>query len=188
MVVIVLCISLPFCYVIVHRNICRNPSSSVAKSLCHRRRQLDTPFSLYVSDSIVSFILNRIVSIDPMATTTATIGQSHHQPMGLLMYQIVLFLVSIITILLLIFESNCIDRSDDNNNTNNSRIPSSTNGIVDVSDRPLPCVNNYHITFNIWIKSYQSIWWQQQQQQQFDNPIIDQWDCWCIRSSSSLCQ
>ena len=103
MVVIVLCISLPFCYVIVHRNICGNPSSSMEKSLCHRRRQLDTPFSLYVSDSIVSFILNRIVSIDPMTTPTTTIQQ----------------------------------------------FPSLTNVIVDVSDRPLPCVNNYHTTLNI---------------------------------------
>ena len=148
MVVIILCISLPFCHVIVHKNISRNPSSSVAKLLCHRRRQLDMPFSLYVSDSIVSFILNRIVSIDLMTTTTTTIRQSHHQPMGLMMYQIVLFLVSIITISLLIFESNRINQFDDNN-SNNCTIPSSTNGIVDVSDRPLPCVNNYHITLNI---------------------------------------
>ena len=109
MVVIVLCISLPFCYVIVHRNICRNPSFSVAKSLCHKRWQLDTLFSLYVSDSIVSFILNRIVSIDPMTTTTTTtIRQSHHRPMGLLMYQIVLFRVSIITVSFLI---HCPSRS-----------------------------------------------------------------------------
>ena len=121
MVVIVLCISLPFCYVIVHQNIYRNPSSLVAKSLWHRRQQLDTPFSLlYASDSIVYFLLNRIVSIDPMTTTTTTIRQSHHRPMGLLMYQIVLFLVSIITISLLIFELNRIDRSDDNKNNNNN--------------------------------------------------------------------
>ena len=51
-----------------------------------------------------------------MTTTTATIGQSHHRPMGLLMYQIVLFLVSIIITPLLIFESNRIDRSEDDNN------------------------------------------------------------------------
>ena len=86
------------------------------------------------------------------------------------------------------FESNRIDRSDYNNNNNNNNltIPSSTNAIVDVSDRPLPCVNNYHITLNIWIELYQSIWWQQQQR--FDNPIINQCDCWCIRLSSSLCE
>ena len=144
MVVIVLCISLPFCYVIVHRNICRNPSFSVAKSLCHRCRQLVTLFSLYISDSIVSFILNRIVSINPKTTPTTTIQQ----------------------------------------------FPSLTNWIVDLSDRPLPCVNNYHITLNIWIKLYQLIQWQhqQQQQQQLDKPVIDQWDYWCIRSSSSFCQ
>ena len=100
-----------------------------------------------------------------------TIQQSHHRPMGLLMYQIVLFLVSIIIISLLIFESKLINQSDDNNNNNNSTIPSSTNGIVDVSDRPLPCVNNYHITFNIWIESYWSIQ-RRQQQEQFNNPII----------------
>ena len=70
MEVIVLCISLPFCYVIVHRNIYRNPIFLAAKFLCQRRRQLDTLFSLYVSDSVVSFILNRIVSIDSMTTTT----------------------------------------------------------------------------------------------------------------------
>ena len=99
MVVIALYISLPFCYVIVHRNICRNPSSSVAKSLCHRRRQLDTPFSLYVSDSIVSFILNRIESIDPTTTTTTTttIRQSHHRSMSGLSNRIILFVSLIIT-------------------------------------------------------------------------------------------
>ena len=73
MVVIVLCISLPFCYVIVHQNICRNPSFLAAKFLCHRRRQLDTLFSLYVSDSIVSFILNQIKLIDLTTTATTTI-------------------------------------------------------------------------------------------------------------------
>ena len=109
MVVIVLCISLPFCYVIVHRNICRNPSFLSAKFLCHRRRQLDTLFSLYVSDSIVSFILNHIESID--STTTTTIRQSHHRPMSGMMYQIVLFLLLIITAPLLIHYSSQSFRS-----------------------------------------------------------------------------
>ena len=130
--------------------------------------------------------MNQIVSIDPMTTSTTTIWQSHHRPMRLLMYQILLFLVSIITISLLIFESYHINLSDDISNTNNNlTIPSLTNGIVDVSDCPLPCVNNYHITLNIWIELYRLIRWQQQQ---LDNPIMDQWDYWCIRSSSSLCQ
>ena len=59
-VVTILFIKLPFCYVIAHQNICRNPFFSDEKFLCHRRRQLDTLFSLYVSDAIVSFILNQI--------------------------------------------------------------------------------------------------------------------------------
>ena len=83
--------------------ICRNSSFSAAKLLYYRHRQLDTLISLYVSDSIVSFILNRIVSIDPMTTPPTTIQQ----------------------------------------------FPSLSNWIVDLSDRPLPCVNNYHITLKI---------------------------------------
>ena len=62
---------------------------------------------MYVSDSIFSFILNHIVSINPMTTTT-TIRQFYHRLMGLLMYQTVLFLVSTITVSLLI---HCSSRS-----------------------------------------------------------------------------
>ena len=104
-VVTILFISLPFCYVIVHRNICRNSSFSAAKFLYHRHRQLDTLFSLYVSDSIVSFILNRIESIDPTTTTTTTtttIRQSHHRSMSGLLNRIILFVSLIITAPLLI--------------------------------------------------------------------------------------
>ena len=81
-VVIVLFIWLPFCYVIVHQNICCNSSFLVAKFLCHRRWQLETLFSLYISDAIVSLIVNQILSINSTTTTTTTIQQSHHQSMS----------------------------------------------------------------------------------------------------------
>ena len=111
-VVIVLFIWLPFCYVIVHRNICRNPSFLATKFLCHRRQKLDTLFSLYVSDSIVSFILTRIESIDSTTTTTTTtIRQSHHRSMSGLLNRIILFFSLIITALLLIHCSSRFLRS-----------------------------------------------------------------------------
>ena len=102
--VTILFVSLLFCYVIVHRNICRNSSFSAAKFFYHRHRQLDTLFSLYVYESIVSFILNRIESIDPKTTTkTTTIRQSHHRSMSGLSNRIILFVSLIITAPLLIY-------------------------------------------------------------------------------------